>query len=126
LQITLDLLQSLAAILKGDNSLARHFEIPLASDMMAGKINPLFGNIQLVKNNEGEINNGICWLGIVLAPIYMPERREDGYYYLQLDGRKGLIWITELDHNFIESGFPQKLINPRSYPSDVQSEEEMM
>jgi hypothetical protein len=93
---------------------------------MAGKIDPLFGNIQLVKNNEGEVDNDIRWLDIVLAPAYTPERREDGYYYLQLDGRKGLIRITESDHNFIESGLPQKLINPRSYPSDVQSEEVTM
>jgi hypothetical protein len=79
-----------------------------------------------VKDNEGEVDNDVRWLDIVLAPTYTPERREDGYYYVQLDGRKGLIRITESDHNFIESGLPQKLINPRSYPSDVQSEEETM
>ncbi|CEL11773.1 hypothetical protein ASPCAL14869 [Aspergillus calidoustus] len=126
LQLTLDLSQSLATVLEGDNSLARHFKIPLASDTMAGKIDALFGNIQLVKDNEGEVDNDVRWLDIVLAPTYTPERREDGYYYLQLDGRKGLIRITESDHNFIKSGLPQKLINPRYYPSDVQSEEEAM
>ncbi|KAL2801651.1 hypothetical protein BJX63DRAFT_416824 [Aspergillus granulosus] len=126
LQSTLELSQSLAAVLEGYNSLARHFNIPLASDTMAGKIDPLFGNLQLVKDDEGEVDNDIRWLDIVLAPTYKPERREDGYYYLQLDGRKGLIRVSEADHNFIESGLPQKLINPRSYPSDVQSEEDTM
>ncbi|KAL3484441.1 hypothetical protein BJX62DRAFT_243913 [Aspergillus germanicus] len=93
---------------------------------MAGKIDSLFGNIQLVQDDQGEVDNDIRWLDIVLATTYTPKRREDGYYYLQLNGRKGLIRVAESDHNFIESGLPQKLINPRFYPSDVQSEEETM
>jgi hypothetical protein len=126
LQLTLELSQSLAAVLEGENSLARHFNIPLASDTMAGKIDSLFGNIQLVQDDQGEVDNDIRWLDIVLARTYTPKRREDGYYYLQLNGRKGLIQVAESDHNFIKSGLPQKLINPRFYPSDVQSEEETM
>jgi hypothetical protein len=93
---------------------------------MAGKIDSLFGNIQLVQDDQGEVDNDIRWLDIVLATTYTPKRREDGYYYLQLNGRKGLIQVAESDHNFIKSGLPQKLINPRFYPSDVQSEEETM
>jgi hypothetical protein len=126
LRLTLELSQSLAAVLEGENSLARHFNIPLASDAMAGKIDSLFGNIQLVEDDQGEVDNNIRWLDIVLATTYTPKRGEDGFHYLQLDGRKGLIRVTESDHNFIESGLPQKLIDPRFYPSDVQSEEETM
>jgi hypothetical protein len=90
LQLTLELSQSLAAVLKGENSLARHFNIALASDAMAGKIDSLFGNIHLVKDDQGEVDNNIRWLDIVLATTYTPKRGEDGFYYLQLDGRKGL------------------------------------
>ncbi|KAI9041940.1 uncharacterized protein KD926_006277 [Aspergillus affinis] len=126
LELTLEQSRSLATVIEGDKSLARHFGVPLASDSMTGKIDPLFGKLQLIRDDEGKVDNTICWLDIVLAPSYKPARREDGYYYLQLDGRSGLIQVSESDHNFIESGLPQKLINPRSYPSDVQSEEETM
>ncbi|KAH8430208.1 uncharacterized protein LDX57_007877, partial [Aspergillus melleus] len=79
-----------------------------------------------MKDDEGKVDNTICWLDVVLASSYNPARREDGCYYLQLDGRSGLIRVSESDHNFIESGLPQKLIDPRSYPRDVKSEEETM
>ncbi|PLB48183.1 hypothetical protein P170DRAFT_323595, partial [Aspergillus steynii IBT 23096] len=124
LESTLELSRSLATVIEGDNSLARHFGVPLASDSMDRKIDSLFDKLQLMKDDEGKCT--ICWLDIVLAPSYNPARREDGCYYLQLDGRSGLIRVSESDHNFIESGLPQKLIDPRSYPRDVKSEEETM
>ncbi|KAL4744429.1 hypothetical protein BDW72DRAFT_209028 [Aspergillus terricola var. indicus] len=126
LQSTLELSRSLSAVLQGNNSLARHFDIPLAGDSMAKKINPLFGKLHLMEDEEGEVDNDISWLDIVLLPTYQPTRRDDGCYYLQLNGRKGLIKVSESDHNFIQSGLPQKLVDPCSYPSDVQSEGETL
>jgi hypothetical protein len=126
LQFMLEFSRSVAAVLQGDQSLARHFKVPLASDNMAGKIDPLFGELQLVKDDKGEVDDDVRWIDILLAPTYTPTRREDGHFYLHLDGRKGWVKISESDHNFIESGLPQKLIDPRSYPSDLHAEEATM
>ncbi|KAL3459606.1 hypothetical protein BJX64DRAFT_291113 [Aspergillus heterothallicus] len=126
LQLMLEFSRSIAAVIQDDQSLARHFNVPLASDNMAGKIDPLFGELQLVKDDEGEVDNDIHWIDILFAPTYAPTRREDGHFYLRLDGRRGWIKISESDHNFIESGLPQKLINPRSYPSDLHAEQATM
>jgi hypothetical protein len=73
---------------------------------MAGKIDPLFSELQLVKDDKGEVDDDVCWINILLAPTYTPTRQEDGHFYLHLDGRKGWVKIPESDHNFIESGLP--------------------
>ena len=78
LESTLELSRSFATVIEGDNSLARHFGVPLASDSMARKIDPLFDKLQLIKDDEGKVDNTICWLDVVLAPSYNPARREDG------------------------------------------------
>ncbi|KAL4948720.1 hypothetical protein BDW69DRAFT_198675 [Aspergillus filifer] len=126
LQSTLELSRSLAAVLQGNDSLARHFNVPLAGDMMAKKIDHLFSKLHVVEDDEGEVDTNICWLDIVLAPTYRPTRREDGCYYLQVNGHRGWVKIAESDHRIIDSGLLGKLIDPCSYPKDVQSEEETM
>ncbi|KAL4802846.1 hypothetical protein BDV18DRAFT_61737 [Aspergillus unguis] len=126
LQLVLELSQSLATVLQSNCSLARRFNVPLAGDNMAEKIDSLFGKLDLVRDDEEEIDDGICWLDVILAPRYRPTRREDGCYYLQLSGHKGWVKITESDHNIIKSGLPQKLVDPRSYMSDMQCERETM
>ncbi|KAF7591007.1 hypothetical protein BBP40_002149 [Aspergillus hancockii] len=126
LQSSLERLESFASVLQGDNSLARHFDIPLASDTKAGKIDSLFDELQLVEDDDGEVDNGIRWLDIILEPTYQPTLREDGYHYLQLNGRKGRIKLSDSDHKFIESNIPYQLVDPLSYPSDVRAEEKAM
>jgi hypothetical protein len=126
LQSALEQLESFAAVLLGNNSLAWQFDLPLASDTKAAKIDSLFDTLQLVEDDDGEVDNGICWLDVVLEPTYQPTLREDGYYYLQLNGRKGQIKLSESDHKLIESSIPSRLVNPLSYPGDVRAEKKAM
>jgi hypothetical protein len=126
LQSVLELSRALVAILRGDNSLARYFHVPFASDSIAEKIESLFGELRVLKDENGELDNDICWIDVLLAPNYEPTPQEDGSLHLRLDGRKGLIKMSASDHGLIKTGIPQQLLNPRTYESDVRAERETM
>lgn len=93
LQEVLRQTQSILTLLQGESSLARHFHIPLASDTIAGKVGNLFGELRLLKGETGEIDNDVRWIDVLLAPTYDPIYDDDGYYYLRLNERKGLIQV---------------------------------
>ncbi|KAH1416212.1 hypothetical protein KXX64_004910 [Aspergillus fumigatus] len=126
LQSVLELSRAQVAVLKGENSLARHFHVPFASDSIAQRVENLFGELRVLKDENGELDDDIRWIDVLLAPTYEPTPQEDGSLYLRLDGRKGLIKMSTSDHDLIQTGIPQKLLNPRTYESDVLAEREIM
>lgn len=126
LQSVLELSRAQVAVLKGENSLARHFHVPFASDSIAQRVENLFGELRVLKDENGELDDDIRWIDVLLAPTYEPTPQEDGSLYLRLDGRKGLIKMSTSDHDLIQTGIPQKLLNPRTYESDVLAEGETM
>ncbi|KAF4231100.1 hypothetical protein CNMCM8980_005617 [Aspergillus fumigatiaffinis] len=111
-------------LVQGEKSLARHFQVPFASDSIAERVGNLFGGLCILKDESGELDNDICWIDILLSPRYERMLQEDGPYLLRLGGRYGLIKILKSDHDLIMTGIPQRLAHPRSYASDVLVEEE--
>jgi hypothetical protein len=124
LQSVLELSRSQAAVVQGEKSLARHFQVPFASDSIAERVGNLFGELCILKDESGELDNDICWIDILLSPGYEPMLQEDGSYLLRLEGRHGLIKISKSDHDLIMTGIPHRLAHPCSYASDVLAEEE--
>ncbi|KAF7177422.1 hypothetical protein CNMCM7691_005627 [Aspergillus felis] len=126
LRSVLELSRAQVAVLRGEYSLARYFNVPFASDSIAERVENLFGELRVLKDENGELDNGIRWIDVLLAPTYEPTPQEDGSLHLRLDGRKGLIKMSTSDHDLIKTGIPQQLLNPRTYESDVLAERETM
>ncbi|KAF4230171.1 hypothetical protein CNMCM8980_005916 [Aspergillus fumigatiaffinis] len=126
LQSVLELSRAQVAVLEGENSLARHFHVPFASDSIAERVENLFSELRVLKDENGELDHDIRWIDVLLAPTYEPTLQEDGSLHLRLDGRKGLIKISTSDHGLIKTGIPQQLLNPCTYESDVLAEREIM
>jgi hypothetical protein len=126
LQSVLELSRAQVAALEGENSLARHFHVPFASDSIAERVENLFSELRVLKDENGELDHDIRWIDVLLAPTYEPTPQEDGSLHLRLDGRKGLIKISTSDHGLIKTGIPQQLLNPCTYESDVLAEREIM
>jgi hypothetical protein len=126
LQSVLELSRAQVAVLESENSLARHFHVPFASDSIAERVENLFSELRVLKDENGELDHDIRWIDVLLAPTYEPTPQEDGSLHLRLDGRKGLIKISTSDHGLIKTGIPQQLLNPCTYESDVLAEREIM
>jgi hypothetical protein len=126
LQSVLELSRAQVAVLRGENSLTRHFHVLFASDSIAERVEKLFGELRVLKDENGELDDNICWIDVLLAPTYEPTPQEDGSLHLRLDGHKGLIKMPTSDHGLIKTGIPQQLLNPRTYKSDVLAERETM
>ncbi|GIJ92748.1 hypothetical protein Asppvi_002026 [Aspergillus pseudoviridinutans] len=126
LQSVLQLLRSQSAVLQSEDSLARHFHVPFASDSIAERVGVLFDELRILKDENGEFDNDIRWIDILLAPTYEPMPQEDGSYHLRLEGRKGLIKLSKLDHDLVMTGMPRQLVHLLLHPSDVLAEKETM
>lgn len=122
LQSAFQLVQPYLVSLQSDTSLARYLNVGLASDRIVRRVDRLFDPICVVEYERGEFDKDIRWLDLILEPAYQPVRRENGCYYVSLDGRKGLVKVSEQDHDLILSGLPRQLIQPKSYTSDVMAE----
>jgi hypothetical protein len=90
------------------------------------RVENLFGELRILEDENGELDNDIRWIDVLLALTYEPTPQEDGSLHLRLDGRKGLIKMSTSDHGLIKTGIPQQLLNPRTYKSDVLAERATM
>lgn len=116
---TLELLWSYQAVLQADVNFARLFDIPLSSALKLQGLESLFRhNLNVIEKHHSE--SVILWVDVVLSSTYESEQQSDGSYQIRVD--KGKVLVSKEDHEFIMTGLPRQLVNPRSYPCDVASE----
>ncbi|KAJ6033856.1 pectate lyase superfamily protein domain-containing protein [Penicillium canescens] len=120
LLFVLEILRSYQAMLHGDNSFARFFNVPLMSDVLAERIVSLFSEAR-PKILEA-CNHDINWADVVRERLFEVKRHENGKYQYYLPKRKALVEMSEFDHCLILSGIPRQLVHPKSHSSDVQAE----
>jgi hypothetical protein len=85
LQSVLELSRALVAILRGDNSLARHVHVPFASDSIAERVESLFGELRVLKDENGELDNDIRWIDVLLMSRRL--RKMDRYICALMAGK---------------------------------------
>ncbi|KAI2756354.1 hypothetical protein DTO006G1_7994 [Penicillium roqueforti] len=115
-----ELLRSYQAMLDGDNSFARMFNVPLMSDVLAERITRLFSESR-PKVLEA-CNHDINWVDVIRECLVEVKRHDNGMYQYYLPKRKALVEMSEFDHCLVLSGIPRQLVHPKSHPSDVQAE----
>ncbi|KAJ5449500.1 uncharacterized protein N7458_005949 [Penicillium daleae] len=101
-------------------NLARLFEVPLASDLKAERLQSLFTESNPRASETDQARCTIHWADVVLSSTYESEQQADGNYYVRVD--KGKVEVSKQDHEFITTGLPRQIADPYLYPSDVASE----
>lgn len=92
LRSTLELLQSYQTVLQADKNLARLFEVPLASDLKAERLQSLFTekNPRVLEADQARCT--IHWADVVLSLTYESEQQTDGNYHVRVD--KGKVEVS--------------------------------
>ncbi|KAJ5117698.1 hypothetical protein N7448_011330 [Penicillium atrosanguineum] len=125
LLFTLDLWRSHQIVLQAGSNLAPLFGVSLMSDLKAKGLNSLFSNeIPQVMKAEQEKEVSIQWSDVLRSRNFKAELQKNGRYRVRIDRHQALVEMSAKDYEFIQTGFPRKIIDFRSYPSDVVSEAE--
>jgi hypothetical protein len=118
-----ELSQEYNKVLQNGGSLARHFNVPLVSDILAERVVCLFSEVRphVLEAEDDGSGSDITWIDVVRECPSNGEWR-DGKYQIRLRNKHALIQITQFDYNLILSDIPRRLVHPRSHATDILAE----